>query len=409
MPLPMILGAIGFMIGTGGTAIVAKTMGMGERDNANRYFSFLVYFTLISGVVLAAVGIAVAPEVATLLGADSELHSYCVLYARVVLIGLPFFMLQVFFHSFCITAEKPKLGLYVTIGAGVTNMVLDALLVAVFPLGLAGAAAATVLSQAVGGLVPLIYFARKNTSALRLCKCSFYGKVLLKTCTNGSSELLSNIASSVVTILYNYQLMRFAGENGLAAYGAIMYVGFIFAAIFIGFVIGSAPIVSFHYGAGNAAELRSIYKKSLVIMGTLGFLMAASAMALSVPLANLFVGYDTALRDMTVRGFLIFSIGYLFAGFNIFGSSFFTALNNGLISAVISFLRTIVFQCLTVMLLPIAFGLDGVWISTTAVDVLTLIVTLAFLLTNGKRYGYTGKLPNQATSPTASEAAPTEP
>lgn len=388
MPLLMILGAVGFMIGTGGTAIVAKTLGVGDKKRANEYFSMLVYVTVIAGVILAVLGIAFVRPVARLLGAEGAMLEDCVTYSRVVLLGLPFFMLQNVFQSFFITAEKPKLGLAVIVAAGVTNMVLDALFVAVIPWGLVGAAAATAISQLVGGAVPLIYFALNKTTPLRLGKTKFYGKTLAATCLNGSSELMSNISSSIVTIFYNYQLMRFAGENGIAAYGAIMYVAFIFVAIFIGFVLGSSPIVSFHFGAGNTSELKSLRKKSLVIVGVTGVVMTVSALLLAVPLSNLFVGYDKELCEMTVRGFRIFAFGYLFAGFNIFGSAFFTALNNGVVSAIISFLRTLVFQCVTVLVLPIFWGLDGVWFSIIAAEVFSIIVTLIFLIAKRKAYNY---------------------
>lgn len=387
-PLIMILGAVGFMLGTGGTAVVAKTFGLGDKKRANEYFSMLVYVTVISGVVLMLLGIFLARPVAVLLGAEGEMVDLCVLYARIVLLGLPFFMLQNLFQSFFITAERPKLGLVVIVAAGVTNMVLDALLVAVFRWGLAGAAAATALSQFVGGAIPLFYFAGRNSSTLRLGKTHPYLKTLGAVCINGSSELMSNIAMSVVTIFYNYQLMRFAGENGIAAYGVINYVAFVFVAIFIGFVIGSSPIVSFHYGAGNREELRSLRKKSLVIVGTAGVAMTALAILLAYPLSRLFVGYDEGLMKMTVRGFVIFAVHYVFAGFNIFGSSFFTALNNGVVSALISFLRTLVFQCVTVLVLPIFLGLDGVWMSMIVAELLALVVTVMFLISKRKKYGY---------------------
>ncbi len=389
MPLLIILGAVGFMIGTGGTAIVAKTLGLGEKDDANKYFSFLVYFTVAAGVLLSVLGILFSRPVAVILGAgDGEMLEYCVVYCQIVLLGLPFFMLQNVFQSFFITAERPKLGLLVTVMAGLTNIVLDALLVGVLSLGVAGAAIATALSQFVGGVFPLIYFGRKNTSTLRLGKTKFYGRVLLHTVTNGSSELMSNISSSVVTIFYNMQLMRFAGEDGVAAYGAIMYVSFIFCAVFIGFTIGSSPIVSFHFGAGNRAELRSLRKKSVNIIAVTSLVMTALSILLSGPLSELFVGYDRALYDITHRGFIIFSFVFLTMGINIFGSGFFTALNNGIISAVIAFLRTLVFQIAAVLILPEFFELDGVWFSIIVADVLSLIVTVSFLVAKRKKYGY---------------------
>ncbi len=388
MPLLMVLGAFGFMIGTGGTAIVAKTFGIGDKRRANRYFSLLVYVTVIIGVILAILGIAFAEPIAKLFGAEGQMLEDSVVYSRIVLLGLPFFMLQNVFQSFFITAEKPKLGLAVIIVAGVTNMVLDALLVAVFSLGIAGAAAATAISQLAGGAIPLIYFGMKNSSTLRLGRTAFYGKMLGAACINGSSELMSNVSSSVVTILYNYQLMKFAGENGVAAYGAIMYVSFIFAAIFIGFAMGISPVVSFHFGAGGKTELKSLFKKNLIVVGISSLLMTVSSLLLASPLSKMFVGYDDELYTLTVRGFIIFSFAFLSMGFNIFGSAFFTALNNGAISALISFLRTLVFQCISVLILPIFFELDGIWFSIIVGELLSLIVTVICLIVLRKKYEY---------------------
>ena len=388
MPLLIILGALGFMIGTGGTAIVAKTLGEGKPELANQYFSLLVYTGLIGGTAVGVLGILFVRPVAAALGAEGQMLEDCVLYARIILAANPCFILQNIFQSFFVTAEKPKLGLYVTVGAGLTNIVLDALLVAVFPMGLAGAAAATALSQTVGGLVPILYFLRKNDSLLRLTKTKFYGKILLKTCANGSSELMSNISASVVTILYNLQLMRLAGEDGIAAYGAIMYVAFIFAAIFIGYAVGSAPVISFHYGAENTDELKSLLRKSVVLTAVSGAAMALLATLAAAPLSKIFVGYDQDLYQMTVHGFQLFSFSFLLSGFNIFGSSFFTALNNGLISALISFLRTLVFQCASVLILPVFLKLDGVWLSIVAAEAAAFAVTLACLAANRRTYQY---------------------
>ena len=387
-PLMMILGGVGFMLGTGGTAIVAKTLGMGDRQKANEYFTFIIAFTGGIGAVMALLAIIFIRPIAVLLGAEGDMLEYAVRYGRIVLMGMPFFMLQNSFQNFFITAEKPKLGLAVTVAAGVTNMILDALFIAVFKWGIEGAAAATALSQFVGGFVPIIYFASKNSSTLRLCLTHGYWKMLLEACINGSSELLSNISSSVVTILYNYQLLRFAGEDGVAAYGAIMYVAFIFVSIFIGFVIGTSPIISFHFGAENKDELKSLRKKSVNIVLLAGAAMTLVALLLSVPLCKLFVGYDDRLYLIMFRGFIIYAFSYILTGFNIFGSSFFTALNNGVVSAIISFLRTLVFQISAILILPELFMLDGVWFSVIACEVASAIVTVAFLVAKQKKYSY---------------------
>ena len=398
MPVLMILGAVGFMIGTGGTAIVSQTLGEGKPELANRYFSLLVYVTAALGVVLSAVGIAVMPIVAEWLGAEGELLEGCVVYGRWVLVGLPFYMLQNVFQSFAVTAERPKFGLVVTVSAGVTNMVLDAMLVAVFPLGISGAAIATAISQMVGGIVPLVFFFRKNNgTVLKLGKTEWYGRVFLKTCTNGSSELMSNISMSVVTILYNFQLMKLAGENGIAAYGTIMYVGFIFAAIYIGYAIGSAPLVGFNYGSQNKKELKNLLKMSVFILAVTGVVMTILSFTLARPLSSIFVGYDKELCDMTVVGMRFYSFSFLLCGFNIFGSAFFTALGNGLISALISFLRTLVFQCISVIVLPIFFALNGVWAAIIVAESSSLVLTVIFLLANAKRYGY-GKASDEESS-----------
>lgn len=393
MPLFMILAAIGFMMGAGGTAIVASVLGQGKSDKAKEYFSMLVYITAAFGVLAVIFGQIFLPSVSRLLGADNDTIDYCVRYGRIVIVAMPFYMLQNLFQSFFITAEKPKLGLYVIVLAGVTNMVLDALFVAVFPFGLEGAAVATAISQAVGAIIPVVYFLRPNDSLLKLGKARFHGKVLLKTCTNGSSELMSNVSASIVTILFNRQLMRFGGNDAVAAYGVVMYVSFIIAAVFIGYSMGSAPIISYNYGADNKIEMTGVFKKSTVMIALSSVFFTVVLFLLSRPFSSIFVGYDKALLDMTVNGLKIFSISFLFCGYNIFGSAFFTALNNGVISAVISFLRTCVFQVLGVLILPEIFsdGLNGVWVSIIVAESLSLVVTLIMIFVNRKKYGYMTK------------------
>ena len=387
-PYLMILGAVGFMIGTGGSAVVSMTLGRGDKALANRYFSLMVYAAAIGGAVVSLLAMLALPWVAARLGAEGQMLEDCILYGRIILAFNPCFMLQNVFQSFFVTAEKPKLGLYATVGAGLTNMVLDALLVGVFPLGLAGAALATGISQAVGALVPIFYFARKNDSILRLGSTGFYGAVLLKACGNGSSELLSNICSSMVSMLYNLQLMRLAGEDGVAAYGVIMYVSFIFAAISIGYAVGSAPVVGFHYGAENSGELKSLLGKSVRLTAGAGIAMAVLAAVLSAPLSKIFVSYDQELLEMTVRGFRVYAFSFLFVSFNIFASSFFTALGNGGVSALISALRTLVFQCVGVLILPILLELDGVWLAVVAAEAAACAVSVLALVLNRKVYRY---------------------
>ena len=388
MPVLMILGCIGFMFGTGGGALIAKTMGEGESKKANEIFTLIVAVSAACGVVLSVLGIIFLPRLAELFGANGQLLENSVTYGRIILAALPFYILQFEFQCLFATAGKPRLGLIVTAAAGIANMVLDALLVAVFPFGLKGAAAATAISQFLGGTIPLLYFCRKNNSLLRFVKCRFDKKVLLKTCTNGSSELMSNISMSVVSMLYNVQLMKYAGENGIAAYGVLMYVSMIFQAVFIGYAVGSAPIISYNYGAGNKAELKSLLKTSAAFTAVCALIMFAAGELLSKPLSLLFVGYDKELHGITAHAFSIFSFSFLLSGFAIFGSSFFTALNDGFTSAAISFLRTLVFQIADVLIFPLFFKLDGIWFSIVAAEIMAVCVTLLFLAIKRKKYGY---------------------
>lgn len=388
MPFLMILGTAGFMFGTGGSALVSMTMGEGKRERANRLFSLIIYVSLGLSVVIAVLAFVFLRPVAAFLGAEGAMLENCVLYGRINIAALPAYVLQMEFQSFFVTAEKPQLGLASTVASGVTNMVLDAVFVGLLRWGLTGAAAATGLSQLIGAVIPMVYFSRENTSLLRLGGTSFDGKALLRTCTNGSSELMSNISMSLVSMLYNIQLLKYAGENGVAAYGTMMYVNLIFLAIFIGYSIGTAPVIGYHYGAAHHDELKSLLRKSYVILAVSSVGMLALAQALAGPLARIFVSYDRELLALTVRGFRIFAFSFLFAGVSIFGSSFFTALNNGLVSASISFLRTLVFQTGAVLLLPLVWKTDGIWASIVAAELVACIVTLIFTAAKRKQYHY---------------------
>ena len=388
MPFIMVLGGMGFMIGTGGTALVSKVLGEGDPERANRYFSMMILFTLGLGAVLSAIGVIFMPQVAELLGATEEMLADCVLYGRIVTGFTVAFMLQNVFQSFLIAAEKPKLGLIVTVAAGVTNMVLDAVFVGVLRWGVAGAAIATGLSQCVGGVLPLFYFLRPNSSRLRLRGTRLEVRAILQACGNGSSELMSNISSSLVSVLYNFQLLRYIGEDGVSAYGVLMYVQFVFVAIDIGYAIGCAPIISFHYGAGNHAELKNMLRKSSILMGLSGVVLSVLSYVCAAPLSKIFVGYDEGLMALTVHAFRLLSPAFLLAGFCIFISSFFTALNDGLTSAIVSFLRTLVFRTGCVIVMPMLWDVDGIWWSMLTADALAFVVSVAFVVGKRKKYHY---------------------
>jgi len=388
MPFIMILGGFGFMIGTGGSALIAKTLGEGRHELANRYFSMLIIMTVILGFFLTTIGIVFARRVSILLGATDVMLDDCVIYLRTVLLFISPFMLQNVFQSFLVTAQKPHAGLIVTIIAGLTNMSLDALFIVVFRWGVAGAALATGISQCIGGLLPLILFLGKNDSLLHLVPTRLEWRPFFLSCTNGMSELMGNISSSIVSMLYNFQLLNYAGENGIAAYGVLMYVQFIFIAIFFGYTIGVGPVIGYHYGAGNHAELKNLFRKSLKLNIIAGVSMTILANLLAGTLSRIFVGYDPELYAMTKSAFHIFALSFLVCGINIFSSAFFTALNNGLVSAVISFLRTLVFQVGSVLVLPAILGLTGIWLSNTFADLMALIISIIFLVTLRKRYHY---------------------
>ena len=388
-PITMIIGAFGFMLGTGGSAIVGITLGEGDQEKADRYFTMFLLAAAVSVSVLAVLGLVFLRPIAVLLGAKGELLDYAVRYGRVLMVSLPTFALQNMFQSFFVTAEKPHLGFYFTVAAGCTNMVLDVLMVGVWSWGVEGAAIATFISQIIGGILPVFYFLdRSNTSRLHLCRTQFYVKVLLSACVNGSSELMTSLSMSLVNILYNYQLLRLAGENGVAAYGVIMYACFLFIAVYVGYAFGSAPIVSFHYGAGNRAEVHNLYQKSLRLIAVVAVTLTAFSMVIIPYVARFFVGYDAELLELTSRAFRLYALSFIIMGFNVYASSFFTALGDGVTSALISFLRTLVFQIAAVLILPAILGIDGIWLAVTAAELAALAVSVAMFVTKNKVFHY---------------------
>lgn len=387
-PFLIILGSIGFMFGTGGAALISKTMGEKNIKKAKETFSLIIFTSVVLGIILSILGIIFLPQIASLLGAKDEVLTDCILYGKIILISLPFYILQYEFQCLFSTAGKPKFGLIVTVISGMSNIIFDYLLVVVFSLGLFGAAIATMISQVVGGVIPLIYFFSKNKSLLHFVKFKFDIKSLLKVCSNGSSEFLSNVSSSLISILYNLQLLKYAGENGVAAYGVLMYVSMIFQAIFIGYSIGVSPIVGYHYGAKNTSELKNVFTKSMIVIFITAIIMFICGELLSEPISKIFVNYDDELLQITKNAFRIFSFSFLLSGMSIYGSSFFTSLNNGLISALISFLRTVVFQASAVMILPIFLKLNGIWLSIVVAELMSFIITFTFLIMKRKKYQY---------------------
>lgn len=388
VPYIMMIGSVGFMFGTGGSALVSMKLGMKENEKARSNFSLIVVSMTVIGILLSVISIILAPSISKIMGADEAMLPYCVLYLRINMYGIVFFMLQNTFQSFLITAEKPKIGFRVTLAAGFTNMFLDWLFVGVLDFGLGGAAWATILSQMIGAVIPFFFFIFNTKGILRLTLPKYEKGVISKTCTNGMSEFLSNVSASVVGFFFNLQLLQYAGENGVAAFGVIMYIAFVFAAIYIGYSIGTAPIISYHYGAENKDELKNLFKKSAIILLITNLVMFILSEALAIPFVKLFVGYDAGLFEMTLRGMQIYSFAYLIMGFNIFASAFFTALNNGVVSAILSVTRTLILELIMIYLMPALFGIDGLWAVTICVEFCGVLISEYFIIRNRKKYGY---------------------
>lgn len=388
-PYIQILGGMGTMLGVGGSALVAVTLGTGDTHKARKYFTMMTYLMAIVGVVCTLLGFLFLEPMAHVFGATEAMMDDCLIYGGTCLIFNTVWLMQYGFQSYLVVAEKPKFGLMVTVLAGLTNMILDFLFMAVFHMGVFGAALATGMSQCVGALVPLLWFiSKKNTSHLRFEKTRIEFKPVLRACANGASEMLSSVSGSITGILYNLQLMKYAGEDGVAAYGVVMYAAFIFMGVFMGYSSGSSPIMGYHYGAENKKEMKNIMKKSMILLSCSAVFLTGAAFASAETLASIFVGYDAALKALTTRAFIICSIPFLFMWFNVYASSFFTALNDGAVSAAISFMRALVLPVTSIIVMPLLLGLNGVWFSFTTSELLGIIVSLVFLLGKRKKYGY---------------------
>ena len=389
MPYLMFFPSTGFLFGSGGSALIAKRLGEKRDREADEIFTTLLGVSALTGLVLAILGLIFLRPVAELQGAEGALLQNSLLYGRIYLLGTPASVVQFEFESLYPASGKNKLGLWATVASGGLNIVLDAIFLGVFSWGIRGAAVATILSQWLGGLLPFFYYrSRRNTSLLHLVRCRPRIREMGRVCTNGASEMVNNISNSVVSLLYNVQLLRLAGDDGIAAYGVMMYINFLFTAVFWGYVSGAAPIVSYHYGAGNHRELKSLLRQSLLLLSSGSLLMFLLSVLLARPVSSIFVGYDPVLFQMTIRGFRLFSLSFLFAGLSIFGSSFFTALNNGLISAILSFSRVFLFQVPAVLLLPRFFELDGIWLSAAVAEFFTALMGGIFILAKRKKYHY---------------------
>ena len=384
-----VVGAIGLMVGTGGSALVSKTFGEGHPEEARRIFTMMIRLTVISGIILGIICFILMPWLAKVLGADEAMMPHAILYGRILICVLPAYMLQMAFQPFFMVAERPHFGTALSILSGVTNIILDALFVAVFSWGLTGAALASCAGILLNAGIPIWFFSSKrNKTQLSFVPARFDWKKILKSCSNGLSEFVGSIALSVVSMCYNWQLMRYIGANGVSAYGIIMYLGFIFAAIFIGYNMGVSQIIAYNYGAGNKPELRSLLKKSLVIIGIVGVTITAIAELSADVVADIFVGYDAELRDLTSYATRIYMLSFLICGFNMFCSAWFTSLNNGIVSAIGAFVRTLVFEFACVFILPLLFGIEGIWVAVNVAELLSLFLTISLIIGFRKRYGY---------------------
>lgn len=384
-----LVGALGLMVGTGGAALVSKTLGEGDEPRANRYFSMFVEFILLLSVVLAVPLLVWMEPLAVAIGAEGEMVRQCAIYGRICAAGMPAFMMQMGIQPFFMVAGRPRMGTWISLVSGLLNIGLDALFIIVCGWGLAGAAAGSMLACCFGGFYPLWYFSsRFNRSSLAFKATGFEFGPLAKACSNGLSEFVGNISFNIVSMCYNWQLMRFYGENGVAAYSVILYLGFIFVAVYSGYNMTVTPLVGFNFGAGNKRELRSLLRHSLTLMLVLGVLLAGTAELLAGPAARLFVGYDSELTALTVHATRLYAPSFLITGLTLFVSAWFTGLNNGPVSALASFSRTFVFELSCVFLLPVLLGVNGIWLSAPAAEILSLFLGAALLLRFRSRYGY---------------------
>lgn len=386
MPFTLILGSIGFMFGTGGSALVSKILGENESKKAKEYFSVLIYSLIIIGVIISIISFIFMKPIATFLGAKDELLEMSMLYGKILMFSLPFLFLQNCFQSFMIVAERPKIGLVISLISGISNMILDYIFIYLFKFGIIGAGGATAISQFIGGIIPLVYFGRKNTTTLKLVKTKLLIKPIINTCYNGLSEMVSNISYSIVNILFNLQIMKYIGVNGIVAYGIINYVSFIFISVYLGFSTGAIPIISYHYGAKNKDEIKNLLKIGVRILFVVSIILTLIAEIFSKIFASIFVAYDTELLKLSTTAFRLFSVSYLISWFNLYVSSFFTALNDGRTSAVISFSRAFVGQIIMILVLPILFGINGLWLAATFSEIISLFISLIFLIKYKDKY-----------------------
>lgn len=387
-PFIMVVGSLGFMMGTGGTALVAKKMGEGKTEEAKKLFFNCFVVTVALGVVFSSIFVFLLPKIAEGLGADEAMLPYCVDYGRILILGITFFNLQNMFQPFFAASGRPGLGFAITIGAGVANIVFDAIFVAGAGWGCVGAAWGTVIGQVVGGFLPVIYYFAKNKSALRLVPAKMQWGAIFKMGANGLSEFVSQIAVSVLSMIMNVLLMKHYQENGVSAYGIICYVWLIFAATFIGLCMGISPRISYVYGEKNKPELRRLTQRALALFIFAGLFEFIMAEALTVPLSYAYAGYDEGLRQLTCHASFIYSIIYLALGINMFGSSFFTALNNGLVSALLSFARLMLFEAVSVYLCSLFWQGDGIWWGVVIGEALGFVMNFLVIFIHGKRYGY---------------------
>lgn len=386
-PVISLLIACGIMLSTGGSAIVARQMGEKREQEARENFSMLAVVSVLTGIVILVLGLMFLEPICRILGGTPVLLEDCKIYLGVLLGFGPLTMLQMLFQTFFVTAGKPGLGLGLTLTGGVVNMVLDYVFMGPMQMGVLGAALATGLGQAIMAVAGVVYFLKVKGN-LYFVKPVFRGNILLQSCGNGSSEMVSNLSTAVVTFLFNITMLKLAGEDGVAAITIVLYGQFLFTALYLGFSMGVAPVVSFNYGNQNHAQLKRIYKICIgFILGSSVFILGI-ALLFSEPIVGIFTGEENHTYELAVEGFFQFSFNYLFAGINIFASALFTSLSNGKISAIISFCRTFVFITVSIVLLPRVMGITGVWLSVPLAELVTLFISITYLKGQKEVYHY---------------------
>ncbi len=380
--------ALGIMIATGGSAIAAKKLGEGKQKEAQNNLSFLMVVEGSFGIVIAVVGNLFTAEIVSFLGASAAQAPLSITYAKIIFSFAPAFFLQTAFQTFFVTAGKPALGLIVTILGGVANILLDYIFMAPLRLGVTGAAIATGIGYCIPAMVGVIFFLKAKTNPFHFVRPRFDGKVLLQACANGSSEMVTNLSNAVTTFLFNFTLLQFYGEDGVASITIILYFQYLFTALYFGYSNGIAPIISYKYGNDDRKQLQALFKNSVLFL-IISSIAANVLLHFTISkLLTIFTAENSPVYQITLHGFSIYSMAFMIMGLGIFSSAMFTAFSDGITSAIISFSRTFLFIVGAILLLPAILGERGVWLAVPIAEAFGFLISILYLIGKKQKFHY---------------------